>query len=45
MQRVPDVRRDINLDTKLRELDALYEPTLAAARAKKDKHDAEAKVH
>jgi hypothetical protein len=44
-QKVPEVRRDIALDTKLRELDALYEPKLAAARAKKDKHDAQAKSH
>lgn len=37
--RVPDVSRDIPLDVKLRELDALYAPKLAAAEGSRDKND------
>ncbi len=32
--KVPDVNRDIPLDVKLRELDALYAPKLAEAGAR-----------
>lgn len=38
--KVPEVARDIPLDTKLRELDALYAPKLAEAEAARTKNDA-----
>lgn len=37
--RVPEVSRDIPLDVKLKELDALYAPKLAEAGANRAKHD------
>lgn len=37
--KVPEVQRDIPLDTKLRDLDRMYDPGLKEAYAQKEKHD------